>query len=90
MVILLYLATILVVGILVVLVGLGAGGLAGADSLQDMFADGTGLAVLIPLLLLAVVVGCAIYGMFLAVVVAPWAEAYRQLAGRTVDAETFA
>jgi hypothetical protein len=79
-----------VVGILFAMLGLGAAGLAGPGGLERLATGGAGAAVVIPLILLAVVVGCAIYGVFLTVVVAPWAEVYRQLSGRTIDAETFA
>jgi hypothetical protein len=91
MVILLYLATILVVALMFGVLGVGIAGAAGAGGLEHLFdRGGAALAVIVPLVIVGVVIGCAIYGMFLAVVIAPWAEVYRQLSGRTVDAETFA
>ena len=92
MVLLLYIATILLSGVLMVVLALFLGGMANGMNpagVEQMFAQ-WGAAAMIPLFLLVAAFGCGIYGMFLTVMIAPWAEVYRQLSGRTVDAETFA
>ena len=89
-VIVLYLVLVLLAA---AVLGLGIGGLASLASpgaLERMFTDGSGLAVAIPPIVLFGVALSAIYGLVMTVVVAPWAEVYRQLSGRTVDADTFA
>lgn len=84
----------LVMGIvLAVVFGLGAGAMfaaVGAGRLEDLFSGGVSPAVIVAFGLVGTVVGSVLYGVVMAVTVAPWAEVYRQLSGRAVDAETFA
>ena len=90
MLMLLYLVLALVLGLVL---GLGAGALfasLGSGRLEDLFSSGLSPAVIAVAGLIGLALGSVIYGPVMAVTVAPWAEAYRQLSGREVDAETFA
>ncbi len=78
-----------------IFMGVMIGAVGGLSAMSDPNAIGRALgaagpAVFVPVALVFLIVLIFANGAVFAILSAPWAEAYRQLAGRTVDAETFA